>query len=317
MTAIAQEPQLPPRPLIRAVWLGQRAAYRLTRGRFGLATPEAGKSFGMLRLETVGRRSGKARIAIIGYYQDGANLVTLAMNGWGTTEPAWWLNLQASPEATVRVPGAEFPVRARVATGEERARLWAKFDEFPGWGADLDGLAGRRPMETSVVVLEPKTAQGAVFSTPAGSPSEAAVTTAVEASKADPAAAAAPRGRRLRARHLWLIPGLAIAFFANFQAADFGIGIVPLIAMGLAPDVARVTGLRRPFAVGVHNVLHQPVLPIAVLLGNAIVGSIPLAYIGGLVWLGHIVMGWGVGDRVRPSQPATPVVTSVTVAHAS
>jgi hypothetical protein len=44
---------------------------------------------------------GETRAAIIGCYEDGPNLVTLAMNGWGRAEPAWWLNLQANPDATV------------------------------------------------------------------------------------------------------------------------------------------------------------------------------------------------------------------------
>jgi deazaflavin-dependent oxidoreductase (nitroreductase family) len=138
-----------------------RAAYRLTAGRFGLARPDAGRRFGMLRLTTVGRRSGQPRVAIVGYYEDGPNLITLAMNGWGEKEPAWWLNLQARPHSTVELPEGRRVVRARAATGEERDRLWARFQEFPGWGDDLDGLAARRPRDTAVVVLEPRTASDA------------------------------------------------------------------------------------------------------------------------------------------------------------
>ena len=41
---------------------------------------------------------------ILGYFEDGPNLVTLAMNGWGEGEPAWWLNLQAHPQARVQTP---------------------------------------------------------------------------------------------------------------------------------------------------------------------------------------------------------------------
>ena len=42
---------------------------------------------------------------IVGYYEDGPNLVTMAMNGWGAAEPAWWLNLQTHPEAVVELAG--------------------------------------------------------------------------------------------------------------------------------------------------------------------------------------------------------------------
>lgn len=154
-TGDAPAAALPPRPLVRTVWALHRFAHRVTGGRFGLARPEAGARFGMLRLATVGRRSGQARTAIIGYYEDGANLVTLAMNGWGQAEPAWWLNLQARPEATVTLPTGEQRVRARAAQGSERERLWATFRDYPGWGDDISALASRRPGDTAVVVFEP------------------------------------------------------------------------------------------------------------------------------------------------------------------
>jgi deazaflavin-dependent oxidoreductase (nitroreductase family) len=145
-----------PRPLIRTFWILHRTLVRVSGGRIGLSLPATGERFGMLRLTTVGRRSGRTRVAIVGYYQDGPNLVTLAMNGWGKAEPAWWLNLQAEPDATVELADGSRAVRARVAIGEERDRLWATFREYPGWGDDIAALAARRPTETAVVVLEPR-----------------------------------------------------------------------------------------------------------------------------------------------------------------
>ena len=97
----------------------------LTGGRFGLRTPKADR-WGMLRLRTVGRRTGKERVAIVGYIEDGANLVTPAMNGWAEPEPAWWLNLQANPDAIVELPGGRRAVTARAANEDERRRLWAE-----------------------------------------------------------------------------------------------------------------------------------------------------------------------------------------------
>jgi deazaflavin-dependent oxidoreductase (nitroreductase family) len=161
VSAATGEPvTVPPRPFIRAVWFLHRAAVRVTGGRFGLQKPERGVRFGMLRLHTVGRRSGQPRIAMVGYFEDGSDLVTLAMNGWGTTEPAWWLNLQANPLARVELAGGRCEVHARAAAGDERDRLWAMFRDYPGWGEDLEGLAARRPGETAIVVLEP--VEGAV-----------------------------------------------------------------------------------------------------------------------------------------------------------
>lgn len=152
----AQAVRTPPRRLVRTFWALHRAAYRATGGRFGLSRPVAGRKFGMLRLSTVGRRSGQPRMTMIGYYPDGEHLVTLAMNGWADAEPAWWLNLQARRETTVVLPDGLRAVCGRAATGAERERLWARFRDFPGWGADIDALAAGRSIETPVVVLEPR-----------------------------------------------------------------------------------------------------------------------------------------------------------------
>jgi deazaflavin-dependent oxidoreductase (nitroreductase family) len=149
-----------PRPvnrlLLNTFWRVHRAMFRVTGGRIGLQRPERGDKFGMLRIHTTGRRSGKERITMLGYFEDGQNLVTLAMNGWGTSEPAWWLNLQADPAAVVELPDGTRMVRARAATGAERDRLWATFADYPGWGADIGALAAHRPSETAVVVFEPQ-----------------------------------------------------------------------------------------------------------------------------------------------------------------
>ncbi len=142
--------RLPPRWFIRSAWVIHRTLYALTRGRFGLRNPTADR-WGTLRIKTLGRRTGSERIAILGYVEDGPNLVTLAMNGWADPEPAWWLNLQAHPDATVELPDESRRVSARVATQAERPRLWAK---CAGWGTD--DYAGLRSRETAVVVLEPR-----------------------------------------------------------------------------------------------------------------------------------------------------------------
>jgi deazaflavin-dependent oxidoreductase (nitroreductase family) len=106
-----------------------------------------------LQLTTTGRRSGEPRSVILGYYQDGPNLVSMAMNGWGVAEPAWWLNLQSNPHAVVDLArGTRLEVLARRAVGAERERLWQRWRELD---EHLDGYAARRPHETAVVVFEP------------------------------------------------------------------------------------------------------------------------------------------------------------------
>jgi deazaflavin-dependent oxidoreductase (nitroreductase family) len=143
--------RLPPRWFVVTFWHVHRGFVRATRGRRGLWPPRPGK-WGALRLTTNGRRSGKPRSVIIGYYEDGENLVSMAMNGWGAPDPAWWLNLQASPEAVVELAGGiRREVLGRAAVGAERERLWQRWRELD---KNLDGYAARRPKETAVVVLE-------------------------------------------------------------------------------------------------------------------------------------------------------------------
>ena len=145
-------PRLQPRWFIRTFWVVQRALYSVTRGRFGLrtATPDR---WGMLRLRTVGRRTGEERTAILGYFEDGPDLITMAMNGWADPEPAWWLNLQAHPDATVDLAGGSRAVHGRSADKDERPRLWARWAVYD---KDLDGYAARRSRETAVVILSPR-----------------------------------------------------------------------------------------------------------------------------------------------------------------
>ena len=149
-------PRVPPRWFVRGAWSVHRGLYRLTRGRLGLWTAK-GDRWGTLRLTTVGRRTGRERSVILGYIEDGANLVTMAMNGWADGEPAWWLNLQARPDATVALVGGSRPVRAHAAEGDERSRLWARWREIE---PNLDGFAARRSSETALVVLAPRPESG-------------------------------------------------------------------------------------------------------------------------------------------------------------
>jgi deazaflavin-dependent oxidoreductase (nitroreductase family) len=108
----------------------------------------------MLRLHTIGRRTGQDRWTILGYIEDGPNLILLAMNGWADGTPDWWLNLSDNPDARVDLVDGSRAVRADVATGDERSRLWARWADYDD---HLDSYAGRRSQETPVVILEPRT----------------------------------------------------------------------------------------------------------------------------------------------------------------
>ena len=152
-TKTTRPPKLPPAWFKHAFWRGHRLVNRLSGGRF-LWTPASKRGWGALRLTTVGRTSGKPRRVIVGYLDDGPNIVVLAMNGWDEGHPAWWLNLEAHPDAVVQL-AHQSPrrVHTRLAAGEERERLWQRWLAIE---PEIDVFAARRSVETPIVVLEPR-----------------------------------------------------------------------------------------------------------------------------------------------------------------
>ena len=152
-TSATEAPKLPPAWFKHGFWRVHRLLHRLSGGRL-LWAPASKRGWGALRLTTTGRRSGQLRTVIVGYIEDGPDLVTMAMNGWDEGHPAWWLNLEANPDATVRLANQRpRAVRARAATGDERDRLWGRWAEID---TDLDAYASSRSATTPVVVLEPR-----------------------------------------------------------------------------------------------------------------------------------------------------------------
>jgi hypothetical protein len=126
--------------------------------------------------------------------------------------------------------------------------------------------------------------------------------TAVSASSVAPEAR-----RRLKARHAIVIPGLAVAIYANSVASAHGLGLVPLLLFGILPHLTVFLGLgqrhgRRqlaPRAVSAFNAMHHPLAPLA-LAAVAATGVIgPFWLVGGLAWFSHIVIDWALGDGLR------------------
>jgi deazaflavin-dependent oxidoreductase (nitroreductase family) len=136
-------------------WRVHRLLYGLLGGRV-LWTPRSKRGWGAMHLTTIGRRSGRQRGVIVGYIEDGSTPVVLAMNGWDEGEPAWWLNLEAHPDAVIRLKGQlERRVRARRVDGEERDRLWRRWAQVD---EGLDAYAASRVAETPVIVFDSRAA---------------------------------------------------------------------------------------------------------------------------------------------------------------
>lgn len=129
-------------------WLHPRI-YRLTGGRIG------GTVMGMpvLLLTTCGRRTGLPRTRALTYLPRGNDAIVVASYLGEPRHPAWWLNLEANPEAEVQIGAATRPVRAREAVGEERERLWSEIVTDMEEYAAYEGRTERR---IPVVVLEPR-----------------------------------------------------------------------------------------------------------------------------------------------------------------
>ncbi len=117
------------------------------------------------------------------------------------------------------------------------------------------------------------------------------------------AATAVGRTRRLAPRLLWLIPGLALGLYANMEAGQAHVGLVPVLVFGTVPHLAVLLGLGQahasgqlaPRAVPLFNAMHHPVPPAALLVLGATGILSPLWLVAGLAWLGHIVVDEGFG----------------------
>ena len=112
-----------------SAWIQDHLArYLATNGVDGyLLDASVGGGQGMvptLLLTTLGRKSGRVLTMPLIFGRSGDDYVVVASKGGAPTHPAWYLNLQAQPEVEVQVKAEKFHVRARTATGEERARLW-------------------------------------------------------------------------------------------------------------------------------------------------------------------------------------------------
>ena len=123
--------------------------YRLSRGRLMGKVGTAP----VLLLTSTGRRSGQQRTAPVLYLVDGERLVVVGSNAGNKRAPAWSFNLKANPDAEVDVRGKRRSVRARVAEGEERARLWEKVNELYEGFDSYDANTSR---EIAVFALEPR-----------------------------------------------------------------------------------------------------------------------------------------------------------------
>jgi F420H(2)-dependent quinone reductase len=100
--------------------------YETSDGRIG--TSLGGRP--MLLLRTVGRRTKQPRTSALLYVPDGDAYVVIASKGGAPRHPGWFHNLTAKPDAEIQVGRERIPVRARVAEGEERSRLWVRADEI-------------------------------------------------------------------------------------------------------------------------------------------------------------------------------------------
>jgi deazaflavin-dependent oxidoreductase (nitroreductase family) len=123
--------------------------YRATRGRL---MGKVGRA-PVLLLHTTGRRSGQLRVAPVVYMADGADVVVIGSNAGNRNEPGWSFNLKANPEAHVEIGAEHRDVRARVAAGEERERLWKAMNEQY---AGFDDYEAKTDRDIAVFVLEPR-----------------------------------------------------------------------------------------------------------------------------------------------------------------
>jgi deazaflavin-dependent oxidoreductase (nitroreductase family) len=121
-------------------------AYRETGGERGYHW----RGTTILLLSTEGRSTGESRTTPLIHRTDADRWVVVASKGGAPENPSWFENLLANPNATIEVRAEEIPVRASVAEGEERSRLWKLMAEV--WPA-YDDYQAKTDREIPVVIL--------------------------------------------------------------------------------------------------------------------------------------------------------------------
>jgi deazaflavin-dependent oxidoreductase (nitroreductase family) len=109
----------------------------------------------MLILHTTGARSGREHMNPLVYQSDGDRLVVFASKGGAPNHPDWYHNLAANPDVTIEVGTETLAKRARIATGDERERLWTRQKQLMPGFADYQAKTTR---QIPVVILEPRAA---------------------------------------------------------------------------------------------------------------------------------------------------------------
>jgi deazaflavin-dependent oxidoreductase (nitroreductase family) len=106
----------------------------------------------ILLLFTRGRKSGEERANALIFEPNGDDYLIVASKGGTDAPPAWFLNLEADPDAVeVQVKGDRFKAHARIATDEEKPRMWKKMTA--AW-PDYDAYQLKTDRVIPVVVLE-------------------------------------------------------------------------------------------------------------------------------------------------------------------
>jgi deazaflavin-dependent oxidoreductase (nitroreductase family) len=143
----------------RGIYLGARstrihvALYRRTSGRIGGHLP-GWPDARIALIDHVGARSGVKRTSPLMYHEDGDAVAVVASKAGQPTHPAWFHNLRANPDTRMQIGSVVREVRARVATDEERDRLWPAFVAiFPGYDFYQRHAKGRR---IPIVMLDPR-----------------------------------------------------------------------------------------------------------------------------------------------------------------
>jgi F420H(2)-dependent quinone reductase len=143
----------------RGIYLGRRstkfhvALYRWSGGKIGSHLPGWPEARIVL-VDHTGAKSGAKRTSPLMYHEDGDAVAVAASKAGQPTHPAWFHNLKANPDTTIQIGSVVREVRARVATDEERDRLWPKFVAFyPEYDFFQRNAKGRK---IPIVILDPR-----------------------------------------------------------------------------------------------------------------------------------------------------------------
>jgi deazaflavin-dependent oxidoreductase (nitroreductase family) len=101
----------------------------------------------LLLLHSIGAKSGEPRINPLAYFEDEDDILIVASFAGGPSNPPWFYNLLANPQAKIEIGSSDSSVEAEVVAEPQRTQLYDKI------AAQASAFAGYQEKTTRAIPI--------------------------------------------------------------------------------------------------------------------------------------------------------------------